>query len=187
MPLPPPYPPIRARNAKDAILPKQNNDKFIDITVCIAAIIIAIGLLIRWKGWAWYRSVQAAKVARKKALADQQVWYKSTRPIYRRPETSRLWDVYSRIPHIQKEERSRDSAEKPITAPGHTVMTAPLDEGEWFAGGSSNAMMPRRTSDSPLLRPFAIFDPKVGQPWTLAVVTLVCSQPPYDYGYYSIC
>jgi hypothetical protein len=105
MPALPLYPLIRPRNdssTSDTSLALDNLKVSIIASIALSIIIIVVfALWIQLQCLPWYRRSQAAKVARRKAIADHKAWYRSTKPIVRRPWTPHLVDVYSRTAHIQ--------------------------------------------------------------------------------------
>jgi hypothetical protein len=108
MPLLPAYPPIRARSDDSASTHpsrthelSKTNATIIAVVVASLSGIIVIGMLIKYLGLPWWRNYKEQKAADEKAIADQKAWYRSTRPIMRRPETPRIVNISSRSPHIQ--------------------------------------------------------------------------------------
>jgi hypothetical protein len=102
MPLLPSYPPVRARSDNSASTQppsthelSKTNATIIAVVVASLSGIIVIGMLIKYLGLPWWRNYKEQKAA------NQKAWYRSTRPIMRRPETPRIVNFYSRSPHIQ--------------------------------------------------------------------------------------
>ena len=101
MPVTPPYPPLRARSGSSTsdLIPVDTakNERNTTIAVSVAISFLVLIFIFRWVqkiGMPWYRRHQAAKPARKKALADRQAWYRSTRPIIRVPTFPRSKETH---------------------------------------------------------------------------------------------
>jgi hypothetical protein len=69
-------------------------------TIASVAGLVVIGLVVMHVGLPWFRRYKAQRSAKEKAAADLKAWYRSTRPIMRRPSNPRVLNIYSGSPHI---------------------------------------------------------------------------------------
>jgi hypothetical protein len=112
MPSPPTYSRIIARS--DAPDPSTTNTIIISAVLACFAAILVIAMLVKYVGLPWWHGHKTRKAVKEKAIADRKAWYRSTRPIMRRPETPRIVNFYSRSPHIQGHQEVRSSAITPL-------------------------------------------------------------------------
>jgi hypothetical protein len=102
--------PFHARSETSATNPmsahtvrSHNMTKTVAIVIIGILILLAIGSWVYYRGLTWFRTCREANAVREKAIVDRKAWFRSTRPVVRRPITPRMLDAYSRSPHIQRE------------------------------------------------------------------------------------
>jgi hypothetical protein len=70
------------------------------VIACVTATVVTV-MLAKYTILPWWRGFKERKVAKVKAIKDRKAWYRSTRPVMRRPETPHILNLYTRSPHIQ--------------------------------------------------------------------------------------
>jgi hypothetical protein len=156
MPLLLPCPPINARSDDSTSIvyfdkpgqPKTSTSLVIGVIASVCGI-VAIVYIVRHVGLPWLRKYKEQRAAKRKALADQRAWYRSTRPIMRRPETPRVLNIYSRSPHIQ----GQQEIASPVALAFYKSLPASIDQPE-KSDVASHYTMPPTVS----LEPFPAFD-----------------------------
>jgi hypothetical protein len=165
------YPPIRActENSTSNPFSDEHGHSNVNVTIIASTIasvagLVVIALVVKHVGLPWFRKYKERKAAKDKAIADREAWYRSTRPVMRRPTSPHVLNFYSRSPHIR----------------GHQEIGSPIDvapiEGpspSYDAGNSStdqsgihDAALRHSTAPTVSMEPRPAFDPDHQQSMT---------------------
>jgi hypothetical protein len=158
------YPSIGARTNNSTFNPfldkpdqSNVNVTIIASTVASVAGLVVIALVVKHVGLPRFRRYKEQKAAKDKAIADREAWYRSTRPVMRRPTTPRVLSFYSRSPHIQgHQEVGSPTDVAPIEGPSPSY-----DAGNSSAGQSGIRYVALRHSTAPTvsMKPLPGSDP----------------------------
>jgi hypothetical protein len=105
MPVIPPYPPLRVRNnnatpksSSETVVAKNHNGEIIASLAILIMVAVLISIWTKTTGVKWWRRQKQLKAMKKKAIADQKMWYRCCRPIDQPPTLSMVEEARNTSP-----------------------------------------------------------------------------------------